>query len=320
MRRVLPILALAAAFLASCAVRQVPLHPALEPLVDDDTPRSQAKQVVALVMDQRVAGFRRDRDFSLVQEERYSSGEHFMRSLLAQLRARGVTVLEVENEQQAAELGAPYTLIPDTPGVNVIRPKGLLDFSFLGSLNRISVSYSVRLLRPGARIPERISGSGSRTASFFWSNALLQSVGLSLLGASVSIVIYSAWFGITLALDPRAIKGPDQVQRDLAAARCGGGAPEQCLTDVNNALPTLAIPPEVGIMVFIADELVSQATAQVVPRVINPLVDIFINEPRWQSMVQGAHDEAAEDLADAIVARINKLGASPRPATTGTAR
>jgi hypothetical protein len=250
-------------------------------------------QVVAVVMDQRVATHVREKDFSLYQQERYASGEHFMRSILAQLRARGLSVLEVEDQAQAAAMGAPYVLLPDIPTVTVLRPKGLLDFSFLGSLNRIRVSYSVRLLRLGATIPERVSGSGSRTASFFWSNAILQGIGMSMLGNAVSLVIYSAWFAWVVGMaarDPKNLEGrPLQVASRLAPR------------------------PEIAIAVFVADHIVSQISAQVVPRIINPLVDILVNEPRWQVMVQGAHDEAAEDVADAVVRRLAALNQLPAP-------
>lgn len=270
---------------AACAVRHVPVRPLLEPRVADQTPRLPG-QVVALVMDPAVTTFQKQRDFSLLQQERYASGEHFARSLLAQLRARGVTVLEVDSEDQARQVGAPVTLVPDAPGLRVIRPKGLLDFSFLGSVNHVKVSYSVMLQRPGAATPERVSGSGSRTASFLWSNALVQGVGLWLLGSSVSLVIYGGWMGYVVYQAAQ--------RRDVPS-------------DPWTAFTALAPPPHVAIAVFVADHLLSQATAQVVPRVINPLVDVLINEPRWQQMVQGAHDDAAADVADEIVRRLAAL-------------
>lgn len=278
---------------AGCAVRQIPLIPNLTASLTEDTPRASG-QVVALIMDPLVLSFRRDRDFSLTQEERYASGEHFMRSILPQLRARGFQVLEVKDEAQARELGAPYTLIPDAPGISVIRPKGLLDFSALGSINRVNVSYSFRVLKDGARVPERISGSASRTASFFWSNAALQTIGLGLVGLGVTVVIYGAWLGVTLG----------------RALEANAGRP--------NPLDTVevlkqGVPAEVAITVFVADLLVSQLTAQVVPRVVNPLVDSLVNEPRWESMVQAAHDDAVVDLADALARRFSPApqGATP---------
>jgi len=275
-------------FTGGCAVRQIPLQPSLEVELDQLAAKAPGA-VVALVMDPVILNFRRERTYSLTQEERYDSGEHFMRSLLAHLRARGFDVLEVESAEQAEELRAPYVLLPDTPGLSIIRPKGLLDFSAMGSINRISVSYSVRLLKTGQRVPERVAGSGSRTASFFWSNALLQTIGLSLLGLGVSVVIYGVWIGVTVSQTLEANRGrPDPL------------APAQALRE--------GIPAPVAITVFIADFMVSQITAQVVPRVLNPLVDSQINEPRWESMVQSAHDEAVEDLAENLA---RKLGPTP---------
>jgi hypothetical protein len=286
----LTLLLLALPMAASCAVRQIPLIPALEPLVSAETPRTTGK-VVAFVMDERVAGFRNERDFSLTQAERYDSGQHFTRSLLFQLRARGVQVLEVTTEEEGQRLGAPYVLIPDAPGLTVIRPKGLFDMSFLGSLNRINVSYSVRMLKNGARVPQRVSGSGSRTASFFWSNAALQTAGLFMLGVSVSLVFYGAWFASIVATNWQTL---DQ------ARRSGELSPLEQLSLVTP-------PPSVAIVVFVADTIVSQLTAQVVPRVVNPLVDILVNEPRWESMVQAAHDDAAAALADQLTLRLGGL-------------
>lgn len=274
-----------------CAVRQIPLEPSLKVELDEKAARVPGT-VVAMVMDPVILGFRRERTYSLTQEERYDSGEHFMRSVLAHMRARGFTVLEVESLEQANELRAPYILLPDTPGLNIIRPKGLLDFSALGSVNRISVSYSVRLLKAGARIPERVSGSGSRTASFFWSNALLQTIGLSLIGFGVSLVIYGIWIGVTVSQALEANAGRPDPLSTADALRAG-------------------VPAPVAITVFIADILVSQITAQVVPRVINPLVDTLINEPRWQVMVQDAHDDAAEDLAENLAVKFNALACAP---------
>jgi len=201
-----------------------------------------------------------------------------MRSLLVQLRARGLTVLEVESEEQGESLGATWVLIPDTPGVTVIRPKGILDFSFLGSLNRISVSYGVRALRAGARVPERVAGTATRTASFFWSNALLQSVGLGLLGLVVSGGIYTVYYGFVISQNLKA----------------GQKDPKQYLS-----LPTSA-----AVTVLVADIIVSQITAQVIPRFINPMVDLFVNEPRWEVMVQDAHDDALKDLSDNVVRKV----------------
>jgi hypothetical protein len=274
--------ALALVGAAGCSVRQIPLRPVLEPAMDENTPKARG-EVVALIMDPRVSDFVRERDFSLTQEERYASGSHFMRSLLVQLRARGLNVLEVESEEQGANLGASWVLIPDTPGVNVIRPKGVLDFSFLGSLNRISVSYGVRALKAGARIPERVSGSGSRTASFFWSNALLQSVGLGALGLMVSSGIYAVYYGFLISQNVRAGK-----------------------TSVREYLQPPS--PAAAIAVLIADLLVSQITAQVFPRFINPLVDLLVNEPRWEVMVQDAHDEALQACADNVVRKVTGGG------------
>lgn len=269
---------------AGCAVRQIPLQPSLEVELDEKSARSPGT-VVAMVMDPVILGFRRERTYSLTQEERYDSGEHFMRSLLAHLKARGFNVLQVESVEQANQLRAPWILLPDTPGLNIIRPKGLLDFSALGSINRISVSYSVRVLKEGQRIPDRVTGSATRTSSFFWSNALLQTIGLSLLGFGVSVVIYGIWFGVTVAQRLEA-------NRALEVPKKPG--------DVIGE-----IPAPVAIAVFLADFLVSQITAQVVPRVINPLVDTLVNEPRWESMVQSAHDDAAEDLAENLTIKLS---------------
>ncbi len=273
--------------LGGCAVRQVPLKPVLTPQFTEGGPRAPGA-VVALIMDTRVTQFVRERDFSLTQEERYASGPHFMQSLLVQLRARGLTVLEVEDEEQAVDLGASWVLIPDTPGVNVIRPKGLLDFSFLGSLNRVNVTYAVRALKAGARVPERVSGEGTRTASFFWSNALLQSVGLGLLGLGVSGVIYGIYYGLVVY---------QNVQTFRESGQPGS-------IDVVQALRP---SPQVAVAVLVADLMLSQITAQVFPRFINPLVDLFINEPRWEGMVQEAHDDAVVALADNVARKVAGL-------------
>lgn len=274
-----------------CTVRQVPVRPALEPLVGDRTPKAPEGLWVALVMDPRVVTYTKERTYSLTQEERYASGDHFMRGMLAQLLVRGIHVVQVQDERQARELHAPVTLIPDSPGLSIIRPKGLLDFSALGSVNRISVTYSVRYLKDGHRVPDRVSGSGSRTASFFWSNALLQSVLFTSLGIAASAAIYAAFFGTVFYQNFVRLQETGQV----------------------DARGVFKSPPvEVALAVFLADILVSQLTAQVFPRVINPLLDVFVNEPRWQGMVQSAHDDALEDLCDNVVRR---MMAAPPPAS-----
>lgn len=274
---------------AGCTIRQVPLSPALEPLVDDQTPRANG-QWVAMVMDPRVIGFTKERTYSLTQEERYASGNHFVRSLLAQLRTRGVTVLEVDSERMARELGAPVILLPDAPGLGIIRPKGLLDFSALGSINRISVTYAVRYFKEGKRIPERVSGTGTRTASFFWSNAFLQSLAFTGLGVAVSTVIYGLYFGLVFYQNAQTLRQTGQV---------------------DTAKIFKSPPAEVAVSVFVADMVVSQFTAQLVPRVINPLLDVFINEPRWESMVQSAHDTAVQELADNVVRKLTAAWVTP---------
>jgi hypothetical protein len=283
-------LALAAVGMGACTVRQVPIRPALEPLQSADSPKAADGLWLALVMDPRVVTYTKERTYSLTQEERYASGDHFMRSLTAQLRARGVHVVQVQDELQARELQAPITLIPDSPGLNIIRPKGLLDFSALGSVNRIGVTYSVRWLKDGHRVPERVSGSGARTASFFWSNAMLQSVVFTTLGLAVSAVIYGAYAALVFYQNFQTLQKTGRV----------------------DARGVFKSPPfEVALAVFVADLVVSQLTAQVVPRVINPLVDIFVNEPRWEVMVQDAHDDALEELADNVVKKLNQAEVMP---------
>ncbi|MBI5495539.1 MAG: hypothetical protein HY904_10985 [Deltaproteobacteria bacterium] len=289
----IPMLLVLVALANACAVRQIPLTPSLEPALDDKTPRTAGPVTVALVMDPRVGSFVRERDFSLTQEERYASGPHFIQSVVPHLRARGVRVLEVESLAQGQALGAAWVLIPDTPGVSVVRPKGLLDFSFLGSINRITVNYAVRAQKAGARVPERVAGSGTRTASFFWSNALLQTAGLGALGLAVTAGIYSAWFGFT-------------AYRKIQKYRAGAPAGSQLVDDVKAAVD---IDPGVYVAVLVADVVVSQLTAQVMPRLINPLVDLLINEPRWEGMVQAAHDDAIADLADNVVRKVAGKGA-----------
>jgi len=56
----------ALAALGACSVRQIPLRPALDPMMEDNTPKARG-EVVALIMDPRVSDFVRERDFSLTQ-------------------------------------------------------------------------------------------------------------------------------------------------------------------------------------------------------------------------------------------------------------
>ena len=124
---------------------------------------------------------------------------------------------------------------------------------------------------------------------------------------ATSELLEKAGFAITRLGAERGYRGSLSGIDGVEVAFLSASEIAQNLRDGSKSPGDYLKPPSASaaVAVLIADLLVSQITAQVFPRFINPLVDLFVNEPRWEVMVQAAHDDALQALSDNVVRKVS---------------
>jgi hypothetical protein len=253
--------------------------------------------------------------------ESYATQTHQAHAVPQALREAGFSVVELVDESEAAALNLDWVITLGTPEVDAVHPAQGDRVTLVGSAYDVRVHYRGVVRSGDGKLLGLVAGFGQETNRFIFMEPLFREatvgmfVSLATFGASIFTLGLVLQLGLLANLvgrgDVFGLCGEDRSRNyEGPALRRTPPVPNNpffsrqdlCVESVNYMIYG-AFVAAVGMFTSVMGSLAGAVGGNVTDVVVAAL-HLARVDPAWRGMVQGAHDEAARDLADDLARRI----------------
>ncbi len=253
-------------------------------------------------------------DLTSEHAESYPSQSHQAMTVPQALREVGFEVIEVARAQDAAAYGVDYVLDLTDPTVAAFHPAQGGRVTLVGSAYDVHVTYRGALKDARLHALGVVEGHGQGTKRFMFMEPLAKAafvgglVSLATMGAAILSLVIMVQFGLlTNVATKEGAEGDILGICTTSSGRfpgtgSGNFSKAQVCGDVVNYGLYTAFISGIALSTAVAGGLAG-ALGENVFDVFLAAMHISWVDPAWRGMVQGAHDDAARSLADALATR-----------------